>query len=220
MPHQGATAFSYPASLGSRCEGRPKGERTRAQIQIAACHVLDREGPQELKVAAICRSAGVSNGTFYIYFAHRNQLLDELVTEFVHFLLDVLRAAGSDGSGDPVRAATRAYYELFRQNCGLMRCLIHYLDSFPEARAAFHRLNRDWLETVVSAVQSRLQRHGRTDTLSREELLRRAYALGGMVDQYLSSLLLSRDPAVAAISRDTEAVLDTLTLIWKRGMAA
>lgn len=220
MPQQESEAFSYPANLESRPEGRSKGERTRAQIQIAACHVLNTEGPQELKVASICRVAGVSNGTFYIYFADRHRLLDDLMTGFVHFLLAAMRDAGSDRSEDPVRASTRTYFELFRQNCGLMRCLIHHLDSFPEARKAFHRLNRDWLETVVSAVQHRLQRDGRPETLSREELLRRAYALGGMVDQYLSSLLLSQDPTLSAISKDREAVLDTLTLIWKRGMAA
>jgi hypothetical protein len=40
-----------------------------------------------------------------------------------------------------------------------------------------------------------------------------------MVDQYLSSLFLSKDPNLAAVSQDREAVLDTLTLIWERGMA-
>jgi hypothetical protein len=48
--------------------------------------------------------------------------------------------------------------------------------------------------------------------------MRRAYALGGMVDQYLSSLLLSRDPTLIALSSDREATLETLSLIWERGM--
>lgn len=48
---------------------------------------------------------------------------------------------------------------------------------------------------------------------------RRAYALGGMVDQHLSDLLLSKDPNLAEISQDREAVLETLSLIWERGMS-
>ena len=45
------------------------------------------------------------------------------------------------------------------------------------------------------------------------------YALGGMIGQYLSSLPLSMDPNQSATSKDREAVLDTLTYIWERGMA-
>ncbi|MGA7972982.1 MAG: hypothetical protein WCA36_09255, partial [Pseudolabrys sp.] len=70
-----------------------------------------------------------------------------------------------------------------------------------------------------AAVERKLQRDGRADAIARPELLRRAFALGGMVDQYLSSLLLSQDPNLAGVSQDREAVLDTLTLIWERGMA-
>jgi uncharacterized protein YgfB (UPF0149 family) len=48
--------------------------------------------------------------------------------------------------------------------------------------------------------------------------MRRAYALGGMVDQYLSGLYLSRDDGIVAISGDAAAVVDTLTMIWQKGM--
>lgn len=56
--------------------------------------------------------------------------------------------------------------------------------------------------------------------LPREELLRRAYALGGMVDQYLTALHLTRDPALIAVSANREAMIDTLTSIWTKGMDA
>lgn len=41
-----------------------------------------------------------------------------------------------------------------------------------------------------------------------------------MVDQYLSNLLLAKDPALIEISQDREAVLETLSLLWERGMTA
>lgn len=210
---------AYPQHLADDSKGRPKGERTRAQILIAASHVLDGTGPQDLTVASVCAAAGISNGTFYIYFADRHALLESLLTGFVGFLQSSMRAAGTLQPGFASRAATSAYFELFRQNRGLMRCLVHHLDGFPEARDAFHRLNRDWIETVVAAVQRRMRREGRGDALPAAELLRRAHALGGMVDQYLSNLLLSQDPHLAAVSHDPAEVLDTLTLIWERGMA-
>lgn len=207
---------SFADHLAAQADGRSKGERTRAQLQIAACTVLDASGPQELTVASVCGAAGVSNGTFYIYFADRNVLLDSLLAGFVTFLQAAMRAASLRQPEDAPRAATRAYFELFRQNRGLMRCLIHHPEGFPEAQAAYQRLNREWIEAVVGSVERRLGREG---ALSRAELLRRAYALGGMVDQYLSGLLLSQDPNLIEISQDPETVLETLSLIWERGMS-
>ncbi len=196
-----------------------KGDRTRARIKKAAGELLNDRGPLDLKVTDICQQAGISNGTFYIYFADRPRLLEDLLTGFVGFLQTGMRDASKTAPGDPMRAATEAYYDLFRCNRGLMRCLIHHMDSFPEAKRAFHQLNTEWIETIVASARQRLAREGRVDAVPADELRRRAYALGGMVDQYLSNLFLSEDPALAAVSRSDEAVLDTLTLIWKRGLS-
>lgn len=213
-----ARRYAYAAFLAAQAADQPKGERTRAALLSAVCALLDDHTPQDLTIAAICGAAGLSNGAFYVYFSDRGLLLDDLLTGFVGYAQAAMRAASRARPDDPVRAATRAYVALFRDNRGLMRCLVHHLDGFPEARAAFQRFNRDWLEGVVSSVERDLARQGRAGAIAREELLRRAYALGGMVDQYLSSLLLSEDPALLAVSGDEAAVLDTLDLIWERGM--
>ncbi|TDK43910.1 TetR/AcrR family transcriptional regulator [Antarcticimicrobium luteum] len=218
IPNPTLAGSSYAAALVAQAADRPKGERSRAQLLRAVCELLEGQPPQDLTIAAICGRAGLSNGAFYVYFSDRGLLLDELLTGFVGFAQAAMRAASRVRPDDPVRAATRAYVALFRENRGLMRCLVHHLEGFPEARAAFHRFNRDWLEGVAAAVERDLARQGRAGAIARDELLRRAYALGGMVDQYLSSLLLSEDPALMAVSGDEAAVLDTLDLIWDRGM--
>ncbi|SDG40283.1 TetR family transcriptional regulator [Roseospirillum parvum] len=216
-------AAAYPAHLLAEARGRAKGLRTRAQLMAAAGHLLETQPPEALTVSAVCHRAGVANGTFYLYFADRHVLLDALLVGFVGFLQDTMRAAGEGAEeaapGATGRAATRAYLELFRHNRGLMRCLIHHPDSFPEARRAFHKLNREWLARVVAAAQRGLAAEGRPEALDCAELTRRAYALGGMVDQYLSALFLSGDAELLAVSGDDAAVLDTLNLIWSRGMA-
>ena len=95
---------AYSERLASDSDGRPKGERTRAQIQIAACRVLEGNGPQDLTISSICEEAGVSNGTFYIYFPDRHALLDTLLTGFVEFLQSSMRAA----SARPARRNNRS----------------------------------------------------------------------------------------------------------------
>ncbi len=216
---QASALFSFPHYLALQCEGRPKGERTRAQLQIAACKILQDDSPQGLTISAICEQAGVSNGTFYLYFPDRNALLDTVLGDFVTFLQSSMRAAGEPGTPDPPRAATRAYFELFEQNSGLMRCLVQPLEGYPDAQSAFQRLNREWVEVVVASVASRQRKEDGNQATPRAELLRRAYALGGMVDQYLANLLLSKDPNLIEISQDREVVLETLSLIWERGMS-
>lgn len=210
---------AYPDHLLADSQGRPKGARTRARLMAAACRVLEDEAPEALTVSAVCRRAGVAHGTFYLYFADRHALLEALLVGFVEVLKGAMRQAGESEPGDPGRAATRAYLAHFRHNRGLMRCLIHHPEPFPEARRAFHRLNREWLGEVVEAALRRLAQEGGAEAVGRAELTRRAYALGGMVDQYLSALFLSEDPDLVAVSGNDDAVLDTLSLIWTRGMA-
>jgi len=95
-----------------------------------------------------------------------------------------------------------------------MRCLVQPPDSFPEVQAAFQCANREWIDTVVASVERRQRQEGTANPTPRAELLRRAYALGGMVDQCLSNLLLPKDPNLAEISQDREAVLETLSPVW------
>lgn len=205
--------FRFDAHIAAAADGARRSERTRARLRIAACRFLDGRPPGALTVADICKAAGVAHGTFYLYFADRNALLADLLAEFVDFVQQTMLTFGRAGRSDPVRGATLAYYRLFEQNPGLMKCLVHRLEDFPEAQQAFQRLNREWVDRVVAALR-RTRPQIRADD---DELTRRAYALGGMIDQYLGALLLSRDPSLAAVSPDAETVLDTLTELWNRG---
>lgn len=210
-PHDSAR-FGDALIHGTRMA--PKAERTRARLQSAICLLLDDTAPADLKVADIARAAGSAHGTFYTYFPDIRAALAETLTGFVGFLQVRMRdaARAGDTQQDRARQATAAYVQLFEENRGLMRCLVTRLEPFPEASAAFERLNREWTETVVAAWARR------SDT-PRDELLRRAHALGGMVDQYLIMLHFGSDPDLTRISRDRAAVIETLSHIWQQGMS-
>ncbi len=209
----------YSSALAAMAAGQGRGARTRAAILAAACVLLETRPPAELTIAAICAGAGIAHGTFYLHFADRRALTDTLLEGFVVFLQKRMHSATRMAAdAEAARAATSAYVALFEANAGLMRCLVHHLDAFPGAQAAFQRLNADWIATVVRAAECRARREGRAAP-ARDELTRRAYALGGMVDQYLAGLILSRDPGIADVSTDRDAVIGTLCLIWERGMA-
>lgn len=218
QPIEQELSLHYAAFLAHQCQNRPKGERTSARIRIAACTLLQCHAPQELTIPELCKTAEIAHGTFYLYFSDRNALLTNVLLGFVSFLQETMRRASSLEPENTVRASTTAYAEMFEHNAGLMKCLLHHHDSFPEARTAFHQLNREWIGNVVASVQKRLHGQGRGGDITHEELLRRAIALGGMVDQYFSGLILSADPALIALSARRADVIDTLCLIWERGM--
>jgi AcrR family transcriptional regulator len=204
------------ALLDSAAKAR-KSDRTRARLQSAVCELLEDAVPSDLRVDQVCSRAGTSHGTFYVYFPDITTLLTRTLAEFVDFLEVALRRAGRDAPDRP-RATTRAYVDLFEANRGLMRCLVSRAGDLPEANALFEALNRRWAEMVADAAERHALRHGHPPP-DRAELLRRAYAVGGMIDQYLVTLFFGSDATLIALSEDREAVVSTFTTLWTRGLA-
>ncbi len=211
--------YDFGQALLDESRNPRKRDRTRALIQNVGCRLLDGTSLASLTVSQICREAGIAHGSFYNYFPDRQAFVADLLLRFVDYLQDVMRRASRAADSEPVRATTAAYFHLFEQNPGLMKCLVNHLEDFPSCREAFQKLNREWTAQVVAATQRNRSVSGSAAALPRDELLRRAYALGGMVDQYLTALVLNQDPTLASVSRDRDAVIDTLTLIWTRGLS-
>lgn len=64
--------------------GRPlsaRGERTRRRLLTAAEEAFATLGYQEASIVKITEMAGVSQGTFYIYFEGKQQIFDELIAD-------------------------------------------------------------------------------------------------------------------------------------------
>ncbi len=211
-------SYNFSNALGIYSQQQIKRERTKARLHQAGCHLLDNTLLSSLTVADICKEANFAHGTFYLYFKDRPAFIADLLLQFVDFLQTLMLNASKGEEQDPVRATTAAYYHLFEENPGLMRCLVNHMEEYPGARNAFQKLNREWAITVVQSTERKLMVTDRKGMTSHDELCRRAYALGGMVDQYLTALLLNKDENLAMLSTDKDAVIDTLTFIWKRGM--
>lgn len=203
----------FASWLGQNSDRNGKGARTRLRLLQSGAHYLSENCLDSLTVSAICQLAGVAHGTFYLYFEDRHELVGVLLSSFVDYLHLQMRGAAKQ-AGDPVRNTTAAYFQLFTAHAGLMKCLVVGIDAFPEARTAFQRLNYEWAKTVVRA----LKKNRQVDQATEDALMRKAYALGGMVDQYLTALFVTEDPWLGAISQDPGTVINTLTELWKKGM--
>lgn len=211
-------SYSDHLLLKSEASELRKGRRTELKIQWAASELLAQIPLDSLKVQDICAHLSIAQGTLYLYFPDRDRLLEVLLEGFVEYLREHLERATQHSvtSADSMRLATLTYCKLFEVNRGLMKCLLNHFETFPEARKIHQDFNRAWIETVVDAVKKRRGKSNRSKRTSDVELTRRAYALGGMVDQYLSYLYLYNDANVTATAGDTNAVVKTLTFIWSQ----
>lgn len=211
-------AWSYSQSLldASRQEGLRKGTRTELRIRWAACELLEKSSLDALKVRDICAHLEIAQGTLYQYFPDRDTLLEKLLQDFVAYLKEKMEVAAlhSTHHEESVRLANATYARLFERNRGLMKCLLNHYEAFPKAKDILQSFNRDWIERVVDSVKKRRRASGSGRKASDAELLRRAYALGGMVDQYLSSLYLYGDENIIAVAGDIDDAARNLTFIW------
>lgn len=197
--------------------GLRKGERTALRLRGAICALLEDAPLSQLKVQDICTRAGIAPGTFYLYFPDRDHLLNAVLEDFVAFVRRRMLEAARDSAdrAASLLATTLVYCQVFAANRGLMKVLLNHYEDFPQAAAIFQGLNRSWIETVARSIRRRMPQGGPAD----DEIARRCHALGGMVDQYLANLLLTRDPAIAAVSPDLATVAATLAGIWARAFA-
>jgi AcrR family transcriptional regulator len=210
--------------------GLAKAERTRLTLLAAiAARLTAGVEAASLRVSDIAAEAGVAHGTFYRYFTDRQTAVEALVADFVRFLRDRLAESrvaespatespdGTPGSRVRVRAATLTYVRLFRDNAGLMRCLMDLGSEGAGFRDSFHALNRAWNTRVATAIAQRRAALAGAPPVTSAATLPTAYALGGMVDEFLAQLYLRRDPALAGLAGDEAAIADLLTELWCRG---
>jgi AcrR family transcriptional regulator len=207
-------------AAAGRAEGLRKAARTRLKLLAAAAELLADGGEAAaLRVGDVARRAGLAHGTFYRYFEDRQAVVEAVVAAFARFLRQAMSRVrdGPPGSPARVRATTLVYLRLFRANPGLMRCLMGLGAESDGFRAVFHALNRDWNRRVAVAIARRRADLAAEHPAPPDTLLPVAYALGGMIDEFLAQLYLRRDPALAHLADDEEAVAALLCELWCRG---
>ncbi|MEJ3746046.1 TetR/AcrR family transcriptional regulator [Actinomycetes bacterium KLBMP 9797] len=97
-------------------ESATRRERLRAQTRdeakAAALRQIAAAGPQSLSLNAIGKELGMTGPALYRYFAGRDELLTELISDGYHDLADAVTAVTAPPDAPPadrIRALARAY---------------------------------------------------------------------------------------------------------------
>ena len=75
-----------------------KGVRTRTRLLDAAERVFAELGYHDASIVKITEAAGVGQGTFYLYFASKKDVFDELVRDLNRRVRHAMKESSSQGS--------------------------------------------------------------------------------------------------------------------------
>ncbi|MBV1860066.1 MAG: TetR/AcrR family transcriptional regulator [Nannocystaceae bacterium] len=155
----------------------PRGQRTRAKLLSAAERVFGEMGFERASIVEITKTAGVAQGTFYVYFESKHIVFAQLVETLGDSLRSELRQAIA--GLDSRMAVEEAGFDAFLAFIGAHRHLykiVRQAEFVDEAlyRRYYTRLAKGYVRGLESAMD-----HGEFASLDAEAV---AYALMGMFD--------------------------------------
>lgn len=187
---------------------RAQGRKTRRRLSDAALRVFAKRGYHQTRVDDVVRAARTSHGTFYLYFANKEDLLRQLAIECADALEELAMRVPEVTPGPEGRAA-----------------LHEYLGTFLTTYGHYGVVIRAWMEQQVD--DRDVDRLGvRAFTHIAEAFATRLAEAGAPHDQATVAALtaLLERTTYAMTSRDLpidrDAALETLTAVIHRGFFA
>lgn len=141
-------------------DGRPlsaRGARTRRRLLEAAERVFAELGYHDASIVKITEAAGVGQGTFYLYFASKKEVFDELVLDLNHRVRLAMREASETGAtrAESELLGFRAFFRFTAEHPALYRIIRQAEFVSPETlQLHYERLT----EGYVSGLQEAMRR--------------------------------------------------------------
>lgn len=130
-----------------------RGERTRQKILDAALREIGSKGFAEASISTITAEAAVGQGTFYLYFRSKEDVLRELVLRMGRRLRRHLTLAVADAPDrlEAERRGLRAFLEFVRANPDLYRVVAEAQFVDP---AVFKRYYQDFAQSYRAGLMA------------------------------------------------------------------
>jgi AcrR family transcriptional regulator len=143
--------------LGSNEKRLTKGERTRARLVAAAEEVFAEGTYDEASIVEITRRAGVSQGTFYLYFPSKLEIFREVIRDLGHQLRSRIAIAvtGAASRAETERLGFQAFFEFTGEHPELYRIIrqAEFVDR-DSYRQHYERLADGYIRGLKEAMAS------------------------------------------------------------------
>ncbi len=131
-----------------------RGTRTRAKLLEAAEKVFADVGYSEASIVRITEAAGVAQGTFYLYFASKLEIFEELVEDLNRRVRHAMTEASAGASTriESERAGFRGFFEFTAEHPALYRIVREAEFVSPEAlRMHYSRIVEGYISGLDTA---------------------------------------------------------------------
>ncbi|HWO78818.1 TetR/AcrR family transcriptional regulator [Gaiella sp.] len=141
-------------------DGRPlskRGERTRRRLLEAAEAVFAELGYHDASIVKITEAAGVGQGTFYLYFASKKDVFDELVVDLNHRVRQAMTEAASQGTtrAEMERLGFAGYFRFVAEHPALYRIIRQAEFVSPEMlHLHYERLTSGYVAGLRQAMEA------------------------------------------------------------------
>jgi AcrR family transcriptional regulator len=172
-----------------------RGAKTRAALVRSARALFERQGYLDTNVGDIATRARVAHGTFYTYFASKEEIFAEVADGLQHDLLQIAESEPhlpADATlSERIERANRGYLRGYAENARMMGVL-EQVATFNTRLAAIRRASRRYYVQRSTASIRRWQEQGLVD--ERIDPTYAASALGSMVDRSAYVWLVLGEP--------------------------
>lgn len=192
----------------TRRPATPRGEQTRRRLFAAAETEFGCRGFHAASVSSITREAGVAQGTFYIYFASKEEILRELVRFMNRKLRHALTRAtcGITDRVEAERVGLEAFLRFALEEKNLYRIVL-------ESQFIDESIYREYYERMAQVYAVQLERAQEAGQVCPGSAYGQAWALMGM-----ASFLGLRYPVWEGVMPPDE-VLDAALAFIRGGLA-
>jgi TetR/AcrR family fatty acid metabolism transcriptional regulator len=169
---------------------RPRTDDKRKRILQAAVKVFARRGYFGARVSEIAKRAGVADGTIYLYFRNKEDILVRLFDEVMTEHLEKARAALRAVPGAPARM--RAIAEHHLRVLGSNRDLaVVFQVELRQSVKFMERFTASWLQDYFALVNQVIE-EGQRDGSLRSDLPRKVAtkAFFGALDEMVTSWII------------------------------
>lgn len=135
----------------------PKGRRTRQYLVNAGRVVFARDGYVDARMSDVAQEANISMGGLYRYFANKEDLFAQVISDIHEELYRASTAHEYDFATQPyaaLLAANRGYLALYRDHRDVMRAFIQAAHVHERFRNIWWQMRNRHIHRFVSALQT------------------------------------------------------------------
>lgn len=197
--------------------GRKKRDRTLARVRLATALCLEKHGYVDLRTSDISREAGLSEGSFYVYFEDKLQAAVSVLSEFVQRGLVPASGTRATSAFEAIKDTNRAWIANAIRHPGLIRALVQLVDTDADFAKTFTEHNVKWHQRVASSI---MRRYPPAPDTHDTAILFSVTALNAMMDEVLRGVFVSGTYQhlleMVGPDRSGQKLADALSVIWYR----